>query len=479
MALRQLIISRKLDALKGELAAAETEQEALRDRRSAMEQREAELTEALNEVTEETTAEDKATVEAEADKWEADDKALKTEEDANEQRKADLQRQIDELNTELEELNARAAAPVKTPEKTRKDEKHMDNRKFFSMNAEERDAMFAREDVKGFMSFVRDAYKNKRAVTNAELTIPEVMLPLLREVAAEASKLMKHVNLKSVGGSSRQNILGTIPQAVWTEATGKINKIDFAVNQIEVDGFKVGGYMAIPNSTIEDSEDPALAAEVITMIGKAIGLALDMAILYGTGTKMPVGVVTDLSQATEPSYWGAYNRAWVDLHATHIVKTSATKLGLFEALVGYAGLCHNNYSTGAMTWVMNQRTYTKLLVAAMSVNAAGAIVSGQGMTMPVVGGAVEILDFVPDDNIIAGYMDEYLLVERAGTQIAASGEYLFAEDQTAFKGTARYDGKPVIPEGFVAIGINNVTPAASITFASDTANSGSIPAGGN
>ena len=38
------------------------------------------------------------------------------------------------------------------------------------------------------------------------------------------------------------------------------------------------------------------------------------------------------------------------------------------------------------------------------------------------------------------------------------------------KGTARYDGVPVIAEGFVAIGVNSVTPDATMTFAEDEAN---------
>jgi HK97 family phage major capsid protein len=73
--------------------------------------------------------------------------------------------------------------------------------------------------------------------------------------------------------------------------------------------------------------------------------------------------------------------------------------------------------------------------------------------------------------IFGGYMDLYLLAEREGTTLAQSEHVRFIEDRTVFKGTARYDGKPSIAEGFVAIGINGVTPsAASITFAPDTAN---------
>jgi HK97 family phage major capsid protein len=90
--------------------------------------------------------------------------------------------------------------------------------------------------------------------------------------------------------------------------------------------------------------------------------------------------------------------------------------------------------------------------------------------MPVVGGIIEVLNFIPDNVIIAGYFDLYTLAERAGTKFATSEHVRFLQDQTVMKGTARYDGKPVIAEGFVAIGLNGVTPNATMTFAADTAN---------
>ena len=80
---------------------------------------------------------------------------------------------------------------------------------------------------------------------------------------------------------------------------------------------------------------------------------------------------------------------------------------------------------------------------------------------------IEVLNFIPDNVIIGGYFELYLLAERAQTEINQSEHYRFVEDQTVFKGTARYDGTPVIAEAFVAIGINGVTPSASMTFAGE------------
>jgi hypothetical protein len=119
---------------------------------------------------------------------------------------------------------------------------------------------------------------------------------------------------------------------------------------------------------------------------------------------------------------------------------------------------------------MNETTYTKLVAEAVSINAAGAIASGIGGTMPVVGGDIEVLNFIPDNVILSGYYDLYILVERAGTKFASSEHVRFLADQTVFKGTARYDGAPAIAEAFVAIGINATTPNSTMTFPTDTAN---------
>ena len=91
--------------------------------------------------------------------------------------------------------------------------------------------------------------------------------------------------------------------------------------------------------------------------------------------------------------------------------------------------------------------------------------------MPVTGGDVELLEFMPDDVIVGGYGDLYLLTERAGMYIAQSEHVRFIEDQTVFRGTARYDGMPVIEEGFVAIGIGGTKPTGdAVTFPTDSAN---------
>ena len=478
MALKQIILGDKLRKARERLEQAQHKAEEARSQRTELETREAELTQAREEVTEETAPEEQQVLEEQINAWMEQEEALQETEAQISQEIEEAQQEIADLQQQLDEVNARGAAKPKTPENTKPEERkehtamNTNTRKmWFGMDHQERDAFVAREDVKAFAQRVRDLIGEKRTVKGAELTIPKDMLPLIRTVAEESSKLIKHVNLQRVRGESRANVTGLIPEAVWTDMCGKINEVEWAFGQIEMDGYKVAAGLYLCNAIVEDS-DLDLITEVLNMLGKAIGLALDKAILYGTGTKMPMGIVTRLAQTDEPDGYSANAPEWKNLSATNLVAVSGKNgAELFKALVEATGAINSDYAAGTTFWAMNRKTKIKLVSHALSINAAGAVVTGLDNTMPVIGGKIEELNFIPDDVIIGGYGDMYTLVERADMKFAYSTEFRFMDDQTAFKGTARYDGMPVVADAFVAIGIGGTKPAAAaVTFAQDKAN---------
>lgn len=468
MALKQLMIGKKIEQRKASLAELLTQEEGFKTRS-------AELEAAIEEAK---TDEEIAVVEGEIEKLDADKAEL-------EEKKTKLEGEITALEGELEQLNSNEPKNDEHKEdgQERKSnikgaEVRMKRFKFFSgMTREAVDSLITREDVKEFLIRTRDLMGEKRAVTGGELNIPDVMLDILRDNLHKYSKLISRVNLKTVNGTARQNIAGTIPEAIWTEMVGKLNELSIVFNQFEVDGYKVGGFIPVANSLMEDS-DLNLANEILTALGQGMGLAVDKAIAYGTGTKMPVGIVKRLAETVQPAYWGIKEKAWTDLHTSNLLlidPAANTDVLFYKDLILKLGKVKANFATGGKSWVMNENTFAKLQAKALTINAAGAIVSGQTQTMPVIGGEIDFLEFIPDDVIIGGYMSLYLLAERAGATLAQSEHVKFIEDQTVFKGTARYDGRPVLGEAFVAINISQevgaVAPTATaVTFAADTAN---------
>lgn len=119
---------------------------------------------------------------------------------------------------------------------------------------------------------------------------------------------------------------------------------------------------------------------------------------------------------------------------------------------------------------MNKKTHDKIKIQSLDKNTNALIVAGMNNTMPLINGDIIELSFIPDDNIVFGYLPAYLLAQRAGTAISQSEHVRFIQDQTVFKGTARYDGKPAIAEAFGVLTISSAAPTTTVTFPTDTAN---------
>lgn len=462
MALKAIMLRKKLNDAQKAL-------DALREKDAEFEKREADLEASIEETT---TQEERDAVDGEIENFE-------NEKAEHEETKSKLEAEVRELEKSLAEEEAAqdtttpALAPV---EEKREEIKTMSmNRRstMFGHNEQERSAFFEREDVKAYLGEVRTAMREKRALSNVGLTIPEVFLGILRENLMDYSKLYKHVNVKPLSGDGRMVIQGTIPEAVWTECCANLNELDLVFNDVEVGCNKVAGFFAICNAVLEDS-DVDLAVELMTALGQSIGKALDKAILYGTGNHMPLGIVTRLAQTSQPAGYPATARPWADLHTSNIktIANSVLGIALYQAfMINSAAAKRSGYGRGEKVWVMNELTYNWMVAQSMSIDASGAIVAGVNGRMPVVGGIIEVLDFVPNYVIVGGYFDLYLLAERSGQKFAQSEHVRFLNDQTVFKGTARYDGQAAIAEAFVAIGVNGAEPSDSMSFAGDTANS--------
>lgn len=353
------------------------------------------------------------------------------------------------------------------------------DRVFGSMSLAERSALVARSDVQDFLSNIKAQIRaagtgrQTRAINNVGLLVPEILLGLLRENVLQYSKLYRHITVSRINGDGRILISGGIPEAVWTECCSNLNELSLTFFEDAFGCWKMGGFFTVCNANLEDS-DIDLAAEILSTLGQSIGFTDDKTIIYGTGSNMPQGIVPRLAQQSQPAGYPATARPWADLHTSNIKTIADTYTGIafFKQLALAAGAAKGAYARGEKVWLMNEATYTKLIAEAMSIDATGAITSGVNGTMPVLGGIIEVLSdsIIPDDNILMGYFDLYHMVERAGERFASSDQFLFLSDETVFKGTVRWDGKPIIAEAFVLIGINGTSPTTSATFMGDGAN---------
>ena len=471
--LKTIMLRRQLDNKQAQL-------EELRAKDTEFSTREAELEAAIQEAE---TEEQEQAVAEEVEKYDAD-KA------AHEEAKEALAREIEGLEADLAALEA--AAPTRSNPKPAKErtDAHMteinirslpmNRRAFDALPMERRDAIAAQKDVQEFLGQLRSMKGQARAVTGAELTVPIVFLDLIAENMYRYSKLLNRVRVRNVRGEARQTIAGTVPEAVWTEMCAAINELTFVFNQITVDGYKVAGFVPLCNSILEDN-DINLASWVVEMLSESIGLAMDKAILYGKGSasKMPLGIVTRLAQTAKPADYPANAPQWVDLRTSNIQKIGGedvTGAAFWSQLMLATGNTFTRYSRGEQFWAMNSKTYATLKSKLITFTATGDIVANIFGSLPIVNGNIDVLEFMPDGDIVGGYGDLYLLSLRSGMTIESSREVQFIQDNTVFKGKQRADGQPIIPGAFVAININNAAVTTAMDFAADTANDAQLSA---
>lgn len=474
MALKVLMLKRSIDKKKEEL-------ELLRSKDLEFKTREAELETAINEAE---TPEQEQAVSEEIEKFD-------TEKNDHEEAKSTLSSEIEGLEADLSKLEETAPDFKETTSRQKERTAQnmnginirklpMNQRAFDALSMEQRKSIAEHNDVKDFLMQLRSMKGQQRAVSGAELTIPIVFLDLISENMYRYSKLLNRVRVRNVSGEARQTIAGTVPEAIWTEMCGAINELSFVFNQVTLDGYKVAGFIPVCNSLLEDN-DINLSSWIVEMISESIGLSMDKAILYGKGaaSKMPLGIVTRLAQTSKPSDYPANAPEWVDLHTSNILKiggSSSTGAAFWSELTLAAGNTFTRYSRGNQFWAMNSKTYSQLKSKVITFTATGDIVSNLFSTLPIINGDIDILEFMPDGDIVGGYGDLYLLAMRAGMTIESSREVQFIQDNTVFKGKQRADGMPVIPGAFVAININNTAVTTALDFAADTANDAQLSA---
>lgn len=465
----------KVLLLRSRLAPLQTELQLLETTRDGFAAREAELE---HDIAEAQTDEERSVVEAAVN-------AFEQERSANAADITRVQERINEINEEIRSLEEAQTPPASDPpaaEPTGTTNTERSNhsmpinnpeRRWFGLTYQERDALLAQPAVKEFLQRVREARSQQRSVNGGELGIPDGFLPILRDLTYQESKFLRYCFTTSFRGTTRQNVAGVAPEAIWTEMTDALNELDIDFWQLTMDGYMVGGYMAVPNSLLMDDSDLQLASTILQALASSLAKAIDKSIWFGTGEKMPVGILTRLSATAKPAWWGAQQGDFTDLHTRHILKldlSAKTGVEFFQPLVAALAVAKPDYSNGTVVWTMNRKTHLDLMSRALAYNSAAAMVAGVNNTMPVVGGVIVEWEVMPDNEIAGGFLSLYRSVEREGTLIESNTNVRWLQNQTCYKGLQRRDGKPAIGEAFVVVNYGNVAPTTTTTFGKDLAN---------
>lgn len=457
--------------LRQKIKTAEAELEKLRDEKTTLDKREAEIVASIEEIDENATEETRSAVENAVNEHSAAADDLKKRTD-------DKTAELEKLRSELTELEAAqdTTPPAGAGAHNKRGESvmimtRMTREVFKTRSAQEVNEIMCREDVKEFIRKVRSLKGlDIRAVSGVDIVIPETIMPLVSENITERSVLLGIVNDTTLSGDGVQPITEAAKEAIWTANCGRLNQLNLAIFSETYGSNKLGAYFALCNAALQDADIDLLAIVIRTLAG-AIAYSIDKAILYGTGRNMPVGIITRLAQTVKPDNYSANARPWANL-TDHIVTINSPygTSGLQEILLAAAKMS-NPYAKGTRSWVMTDKALLAFKAGLITTNLNGLLVAGLNDEMPVVGGKIVIVPdgILPDNVIVGGFFDCYTFATRRTMEVSTSDQVLFLSDETAVKATGRYDGKPTIADAFVVIGLG-AAPATQVVFPEDEAN---------
>ncbi|CCO08268.1 phage major capsid protein [Desulforamulus hydrothermalis] len=421
--LRQLVISKKIEQRKNALAELMIQEEEIQKRSTEFEA-------AANEAK---TDEEIAVVEEEVTKLEA-------QKDELEQKKSKLQGEIAELESELEQLNAKSpTGEQRSVNQQKRGEVQMAKEYHISQVRRmlETGEYYNLPEVREFY----EKFKNLRAVSGGELTIPNVIINRILDIVGDYTTLYPRVEKIRVSGTARILIDTDTSAASWIEMASSIPTGDVGtITKVDFDGFKVGKVTFVDNYLLQDSIIN-IDDYVVRKIARAIAKALDLAILKGEGAsqKQPEGIIPKIPAGNQ--------------------KTVEADEKLLVNLLKNVGLIDTgDDSVGEIVAVMKRQTYyNRLLEYTINVNSEGNVVGKlPNLTQPDLCGLPVVFNQNMDvDKVLFGVLDQYTMVIREDISIDRSEHVKFVEDQMAFRGKGRFDGKPVRPAAFALVTITD------------------------
>ncbi|MDO3680560.1 phage major capsid protein [Paenibacillus ehimensis] len=425
MALKQLMLGKKIEQRKAVLAELLEQENGLNTRSAELEAavEEAKTDEEIAAVEEEVTA-------LEAQKAELDEK------------KSKLEGEIAELEGELEQLNANDPRDQQRSANTQRRGGNEMTKEYHIAQVRkmlETGEYYHLPEVRDFY----EKFKNLRVVTGGELTIPNIVINRIMDIVGDYTTLYPLVDKIRVSGTARILIDTDTAPATWMEMKSSLPTGDVGtITNVDFDGFKVGKVTFVDNYLLQDSIIN-LDDYVVRKIARAIAKALDLAILKGEGSanKQPTGIIPAIP---------AGNKVTVEADAKLLVNL-LKQVSLVDT---------GDDSVGEIVAVMKRQTYyNRLLEYSINVNSEGNVVGKlPNLQQPdLCGLRVKFNQNMPLDEVIFGEFEQYTLVEREDISIDRSEHVKFVEDQMAFRGKGRFDGKPVRPEAFALVTITEPT----------------------
>ena len=460
MALKQLVLSKRMVGLKSQLEALRAKDTDFTTRSEALKTREAELEASVNEITETSTEEEKAAVDEAVAAFESDQETLEKEQGEHDEAKTKLEGEIADLQKELDELDQRSRLEFpNTRSKEHGGEKRMKEYKEMGPN-----------ELREFGEFLQTARWNpgdpalrSKVVSGQKrdmnmgvgaqggFLVPEQFSNALKMIDEQSAIFRPRAQVIPAGDPPDAAI--TIPALDQSGANGVYAGVTVqwiaegatkpetepGFREIKLEPQEVAAHTVLTDKLLRNSA--AAGALVQSLLRKAIIGAEEDTFLSGTGVGQPLGIINHPAAITIARA-GANAIAYADI----VNMFARAKFG------------------GKLAWIASQTTLPQLMTMVdTSSHLIWQASAREGTPGTLLGLPFLLNDQSPvlgtEGDLILVDLDYYLIKDGSGISISASEHPLFTQNRTIIKAFWNVDGQPWLTTPLLARdGVSTVSP---------------------
>lgn len=344
----------------------------------------------------------------------------------------EVEEEVDERNLlkgAIEDLEKRNIKPssAKIIEKPKMEERKMDEEKNILETAEYRTAFLKKLQGKKLNE------KEERAMTTATSSvgaaIPTSTLNRIEEMLRQTSALYNQVDVLNIPGYLAIPVEDTVNDAAWVAEGASSTDVNDKLNSVNFAAYKLIRTISI---TAEVSKMTISAFEnwIVKKITERMAMAIENAILNGTGNGQPKGILKETIKTLQSAEKGKIT---------------------YEDLCNMMANLRAGYKKGS-AFVVNTQTLWKDIATVKVGDNLVFVPDATGEFAGRIFGKPVIEDeFIEEGKILYGLFNKYTINWNENVNVTSDDSAEFRSGNRVYRGMALVDGKTVNKEAFVLL----------------------------
>lgn len=297
----------------------------------------------------------------------------------------------------------------------------------------------------------------KQALANLDVTMPKTIFEDVFDSLKAEHKLLSAIDFNNttyvtewiLSKNGKQKAKwGDITAEIEKELSGDFEKLDMVL-------YSLTAFMPIAKSML-DLGPAWLDSYVRQVLQDALYVGLEEGIVCGTGVKMPVGMMKDITAAH------ADGEAYPDKAA---IKVVAFTPEVYGGLISKMAVSRNNRprTVGEVIMVVNPVDYFKRVFPATTIQRPDGTYANNVLPYPT-----EVIqsEEIPSGKAVLGIAKQYFMGIGTGKDgvIEYDDSYKFLQRERVYAGHLYGNGKPKDNNSFLVLDISELRPAAYVVY---------------